>query len=381
MDIAIWGCGELGKCVYQLSLKFNNHVTAFIDSNTSLENTDIEGIPVFSFKQMDEIFKKEKTTVLLALRNACSIITILRILDNHNIKNVGIVKPRVLAMKSSAITDLNNEIVWLRKKGKKYNVIPRLELNIVDGCNLNCKGCSHFSNLFPKDSVYPISEYEKDLKQIAKIGELVRLRLLGGEPFLAKNIIKYLSIARKIFSTSDIELVTNGLLIPSIENKVLEEIKNNDISLTISKYPPTLKIKEEIQKTLDKADINWRFDNYEISSFGKNLTLEKTHDKNITSINCISNGCIFLRQGKLYKCPLEGLVYKLETSYHIKFDIEERGINIYTQQEKLYEELINLIMNPIEMCQYCSEKMEFFNWEIKNIPDLQDWLCVTNFIN
>ena len=115
MDIAIWGCGELGKCVYQLSLKFNNHVTAFIDSNTSLENTDIEGIPVFSFKQMEKIFKKEKTTVLLALRNACSIITILRILDNHNIKNVGIVKPRVLAMKSSAITDLNNEIVWLRK--------------------------------------------------------------------------------------------------------------------------------------------------------------------------------------------------------------------------------------------------------------------------
>ena len=119
MDIAIWGCGELGKCVYKLSLKFNNHVTAFIDSNTSLENKDIEGIPVFSYKQMDEIFKRDKLTVLLALRNACSIITVLKILDNYNVKNVGVVKPRVLAMKSSAILDLNNEIVWLREIGKK----------------------------------------------------------------------------------------------------------------------------------------------------------------------------------------------------------------------------------------------------------------------
>ena len=375
MDIVIWGIGELGKCTYKLLNRSNSHIIAFVDSNTTFVGKNIEGIPITSYEQLKEMSDTKKVTVLLTLKNSYSIITVLKMLENCNIEDIGIIKPRILLKNPTTVIDLKDEIIWSKKNGKKYNIIPRLEVNIVDGCNLNCRGCSHFSNLYSKDSMYSIIEYKKDLELIKGIGELVRLRLLGGEPFLAKNLVEYVSIARKIFPLADIELVTNGLLIPNINQEVLNEIKNNDISISISSYPPTLKVRKNIKGKLEKVGVWWRFDGNEIINFTKKLTLEKKNDAKISSKNCMENGCIFIRNGMLYKCPMEGLLYKFENRYGIKFATENRGVSLYDDSEKLYDRMLKLITEPAEMCQYCSEKLEFFNWEVKNNPDWKDWIC------
>lgn len=377
MKIIIWGSGEFGKCIYNLMGRTRQDVIAFVDSNDKLIGSTIEKVPVISFEKIERIIGKEKLLILLALRNSYNIISVLNKVDNYNIDSIGIVKPRILAKNELIILNENEEtgeIIWVKKTGKKYNLIPRLELNIVDGCNLNCKGCSHFSSLFPKESVYPVLEYKKDLNQIRKAGKLVRLRLLGGEPFLSEKLVDYVLIARTIFPETDIELVTNGLLIPNIEENILEEIKKNNISISITPYLPTLKIRGEIEKRLNMSGIWWRFDGKKVQEFWKNLTLEKNHNDKKSSENCMEQGCIFLRCGKIYKCPLEGLIFILEKNYNIKFDTIKRGIDIYDNAEKLYNNILDLIKEPVEMCQYCSEEKDCTKWEVKNIPILQDWL-------
>ena len=49
-------------------------------------------------------------------------------------------------------------ITWLDQE--KFT-LPYLEVNVVDGCNLNCKGCSHFSPLFGLDEVYRLEDFER----------------------------------------------------------------------------------------------------------------------------------------------------------------------------------------------------------------------------
>lgn len=375
-SIVIWGNGDLGKHVYRLLVKNNYCVRAFVESDCSLIGKIVEGIPVISYQQLNTISNDENITVLLALKNSYNIVSVMKKLDKCKIENIGIIKPRILVKLSlNSIEDEEmGDIVWVKKEQKLYKFIPRLELNIVDGCNLRCKGCSHFANLFSKDSLYPIKEYEHDLKQIRKIGKMVRLRLLGGEPFLAENLVEYISISRDVFPEADIELVTNGLLIPKTKKNILEKIQVNNILVSISPYYPTLKMKTEIERILKEAQIWWKFEVGNIDEFSKKLTLEKSHNGKIASESCLARGCIFLKNGKIYKCPLEGLVFVLEKKFDINLDVTNRGITIYDNVDTVYNSIQKLIINPVEMCQYCLEENDNFKWEIGSEPLLKDWI-------
>lgn len=57
----------------------------------------------------------------------------------------------------------------------------RFIVDIVDHCNLNCKGCGHFSPLAPK-SFLDIGTFETDLRRLNELlnGEIYCLEIMGG---------------------------------------------------------------------------------------------------------------------------------------------------------------------------------------------------------
>ena len=57
------------------------------------------------------------------------------------------------AIPNVAVIDTGNLLnpVYFLNARKVY--IPYLETNLVDGCNLNCKGCTHFSGIFRTSEV------------------------------------------------------------------------------------------------------------------------------------------------------------------------------------------------------------------------------------
>lgn len=84
-------------------------------------------------------------------------------------------------------------VIWLNEINKP--VIPYLETHIMDSCNLNCKGCTHFPNLFDKHSKVLFKQLENDIKQVAQKSHV--LRLLGGEPLLNIERYKYFWYKKK----------------------------------------------------------------------------------------------------------------------------------------------------------------------------------------
>ena len=220
MEIVIWGVTELGRfLVNNIKLGNKNIVPkAFVDNNSKYWNTRVEEILVISFEELLKKKNLKEIIILLAVKNAKNIFQILKQIENLPILGIGIVSPKVLYVNSSVnVLKNQGEIIWYILSGEKNRVIPRIEVNLIDACNLKCKGCTHFSSIFKKDSVYDLSEFKNDLMQLRKVGQMIRLRLLGGEPFLLSNLDEYITIARDIYSETDIEIVTNGLLIPKID--------------------------------------------------------------------------------------------------------------------------------------------------------------------
>ena len=60
-----------------------------------------------------------------------------------------------------------------------------IEHHIVDHCNLNCAGCSHFSPL-ARPWIEDFETFKLDFKQLYNItkGDIHTIRLMGGEPLL-----------------------------------------------------------------------------------------------------------------------------------------------------------------------------------------------------
>jgi len=373
--VMIWGKTALGKYLAAHIWCGREAVKplAYIDNNPLLQNNNVENIPVISFEQLSQRQDISEITVLLALKNARNIFQVIRQLEGVEALKIGIVKPRVLVMESQIDIDETEEIVWYKEEGRFFKIIPRLEVNLTDACNLKCKGCSHFSSIFKQDSVYPIEAYEKDIRQLNKVGTVIRMRLLGGEPFLLQNLDAYLSVTRAVFQKADIEVVTNGLLIPKADKKIMTAVKENNINVAISPYKPTLKLKEQIVSVLKKYDVSWYFDGEEVPYFVRNLTLQNNHDGEKSSQVCPASGCLFLRSGRVYKCPVEALINDLYDYYGLE-QRYEGGTDIYQNADKLYHQIVGYALEPSLMCQYCAETPEKIKWSVASRPSLQDWL-------
>lgn len=379
MQILIWGVTRLGRYLINNLRNSDNEVIkpiAFVDNNVKLHNTLVDEIPVISPDSLKNKYILDQIVVLLVSKSAKHIFQILGQCQKMGIANVGIVKPSILlggmVVKLDNCND-NKRILWSVNRKIHNPIIPRIEVNLIDGCNLKCKGCTHFSSIYKEDSIYSISDYINDLRQIRKAGLFLRLRLLGGEPFLLNNLDDYIHITRDIFHETDIEVVTNGLLIPKTDDRIFSCIKQTGVIVTISPYSPTLKISASIIERLDAYGIMWQFEGEEVLEFSRGLTLQGTHNAKQSCEICSSAQCAFLRNGRLYKCPVDGLINDFYKHYGLDM-VRERGTDIYREEEKLYDRFAAYITQPIELCKYCAEEPEIIPWCVEHNPSLEDWL-------
>lgn len=370
MNIAIRGAGHFGRYVAQQLVQRKNDVVKFyVDNNIDICGSVIDGIQVISPEQLYNKYDKEIDVVLVAFMDSITFFNSIVTLD----KKIGFIGNRVFEAKMSLSDDLlqDKNIVWNDASYLNKPILRSLETNIVDNCNLNCKGCSHFSNLFEHGAQIPYEIFCKDLKQVTEHVFVHQFNMLGGEALLNDKITEYIEYARKLLPYSEIQLISNGLLIPTQSDDFFKCCKENDITISISGYKPTLQIKDKIVDILDKYHIVYIF-REDVSEFSKNIDLTGKSDKDEAVRRCHQNKCHFLRNGKIYKCPFEALgnIFFEHFGVNINF---EGGTNIYDERldwEKLIDGLYNM---PVDACKYCS-KEEKIVWKVEHNPVIEDWI-------
>lgn len=253
------------------------------------------------------------------------------------------------------------------------NNLEYLEVGIVEYCNLNCKGCSHFSPLADKNEAVEIEEYKKDIRRLSVLLPVIyKIRLLGGEPLLHPDLNEIVKITRQYYPFSEIHIVTNGMLLLSKE-KDMQIWVDNDIFLDISLYPPTEKIKDEIEELLVRKKINYSFTK-PIKEFRKRMDLSGLNDIEDSYKQCVvGNNCKYLYKGKLSGCPAPNVVRLFDRHYNHSLSCMGDMIDIHVTQLST-KEIIEKLNSPLQMCKYCTEPISF-RWE-NNIDKYreEDWL-------
>lgn len=244
-----------------------------------------------------------------------------------------------------------------KRKNIRKNIKDGLVLEIIvsSQCNLNCSNCDHFS---PIADQYFLSE-EELLNYLTIIQNsdifyyLQKIVLIGGEPFLNKNLLNLCIQINKILPNIKIEILTNGLLLKDIPDKdKIEYSKIQNLSINITTYPINFNYQDLLSELKDK-NINYNL----LSSrllFGQYLVKNKpTHlqflHKKFKECTKFNLPVLTLFKNKLYFCPFAyGSQWaNLKETYHDYILFDE---NISINKIELF------CQNPKDKCLYCSEE-------------------------
>lgn len=116
------------------------------------------------------------------------------------------------------------------KNGKIHSA--KLEYNLAEHCNFSCDECSHLSPYMPVRYA-DLEVFRRDLKALNEVYHVGRFRFVGGEPFLNKDILRFIQTVRELGFADKIQICSNGSLIQKVDEEVFRQID----MLSISWYP------------------------------------------------------------------------------------------------------------------------------------------------
>ncbi|MDR0613358.1 MAG: radical SAM protein [Dysgonamonadaceae bacterium] len=276
-------------------------------------------------------------------------------------------------------------IIWLhsvynRKKQillrrREQRTLQRVEVYLVDHCNLKCAGCGVFSPL-AGDKYLDISMYQRDCQRLSELtgGGIEVIRLVGGEPTLHPKLPDICAVTREYFKISKIQMVTNGILLSKKEDAFWKMCKEHKIDIQISEYPITI----NIAKILEKAslhDVVIEFTGTKTNSMWRmKLDIEGKQDAEKSFKKCwMGNTCVTISGGRLYTCGIMTHIEHFNKYFNTDLQVgESDSIDIY--KVKNIREVLKFLCKPIPFCRYCDMKGMSYGhkWQISK-KDLKEW--------
>ena len=269
---------------------------------------------------------------------------------------------------------------------KKLEIIKTsgimIAIHLTDHCNLNCKGCSHFSPL--ADEKFMKTEvFEADMERMSQLfcrNEIWRIKLLGGEPLLHPQVNDFMKIAAKYFPNTELRLVTNGLLLPAMTQSFWETCRTTGTSIDVSRYNVGLNYSglkkkartEGVELNIYPKKINKYFHKYIYDLSGM-------QNERLSHSTCgsLGNSCQ-LNNGRFYSCIQSANFHHFNRFFNLGISLsDDNFVDIYKAKSK--DEFYKLLLAPAPCCRYCNVKAREFGvkWE-RSKRTLDEWTYSKN---
>lgn len=374
MRIAIWGAGEFG-CLIKSKIEALSDVqlVCFLDGSRNKDDSCVGGTRVLHSSRLSEI-RGTVDAVLISVIKAEAVYEIIEQLKEEKYHDFGVVKVSAYDREREFLFNDHThygDIRWNTNGMWEKPLLNIMETNLIDVCNLNCRACSHFAQLFPKGNGMTLQTFQRDIRKVAENITVLRFNLLGGEVLLKENLEEYIRFIREQMINTEIYLVSNGILIPGQSDSLLQCLHDHHINVEITAYKPTLGLEKQIRSTLEKYKITYYF-RKQVEDFGRNIDLKGQNDPYTAQRACRQYKCHMLRNGKLYKCPFQALGQTFFSHYGLTADLGE-GIDIYQEDLNWEKSLRKLYEEPVEGCKFCG-KEERIPWSVSADPGKEDWL-------
>lgn len=258
---------------------------------------------------------------------------------------------------------------------RKFNEIY---IEATSHCNLNCKGCDAYSPLSKKEFV-TYNDLVRDFTKLKEIynDKYLEMLFMGGEPLLNPELSKMIEFLSELYPRGQKDIMTNGILLSSMDKNFWKTLQKNKVRLRITKYPINLDI-DEIEKLANKYDVFVKYEPiysdkiYDLKTHNiikNNVTPEEGHimwgkhtfdisgkqDWVVKGYTCchINNASAYIR-GNLYFCLVHAHMNSLIEYFKLNIKISE---NEYLRMAdiKNLKEIETFISSPNSLCRFCKQ--------------------------
>ncbi len=240
----------------------------------------------------------------------------------------------------------------------RYGYYEYLEIPITTRCSLKCIGCSN---------LIPCYQHPKDLDETILISsinnfldcieQIVYIRVLGGEPFLSKNLYSVLRVLLKSSKIQRIEIVTNGTVIPR-DRRVIRKLRDSRVVVCISEYP--IVRYEKLVNFLKENSIQYRVDKMKFwMNYGNVDARGKTNKELKKQFLSCHSVCKSLLNGQFHLCPRSshgtdlGIIKDNKDDY---VDLLDNTLDIYDRRKKINQLLKKKYIKACDYCDYGTKK-------------------------
>ena len=131
-------------------------------------------------------------------------------------------------------------------------VVSKIDTIITSKCTLRCRNCNMFIGYVDKPVDMDFNSLKRNFDIFFDSVDFVyEYTLLGGEPFLHKNLDDIIEYLRTHYGEriGQINLISNGTVLPN--EKIKTVLAQNHVAIHISDYTGTLKYNGKLQKVVD----------------------------------------------------------------------------------------------------------------------------------
>ncbi len=355
--VIIYGAGNYGELAWGGLKEIGIEPYAFMDMNHSGEI--FHDLQVISPGQID-IYKDD--IILIASLNYFG--EIISFLNENNVSSFYDIEELI---KICPIECLNEYALDEKNNIQKYSnvinsykkdglIIGHVEIVVTEKCTLRCKDCANLMQYYTKPEDIDIDDIIFSFDHfLTLIDTLVELRILGGEPFIVKNIDKLINYYANNDKIKRITIYTNSTIVPS-EN-IINALKNNKVSVHMSDYGKVSKNIIDLEEIFRHESITFYIHKYyEWNDLGDCSKRKYTYEQLCKFFSeCNMAKCYTFYRGKLFLCPRsahgERLGYfKNNISEYMDFSMEIS--NIEMEREKIKRLLKNV--KSLTACNYCN---------------------------
>jgi len=312
--VVIFGSGTLGKLSKKVFDKLGIKVDYFCDSDERKNNQLDESTQVINIESLNKLDKNTNIFIshdyFLAVmpnleeNNFKNIFTVTELLNYPNILDMYV--GNLYPLKLKRRIDFYNEM----SKKSEYTLsailkIKSVDIQITEKCSLKCKDCSNLMQYYTKPQDSELNQLFKSIDNLMSVVDYVNeFRVLGGDPFMNKEMHKVVNKLSKFKNNSRIVIYTNATIMPKGEQ--LECLRNEKVGLEITNYGAASRQHDALVELCDKEGIEYSTLKTETwQDCGRITPHSQKSEKEIIKQfnNCCNSDLITLLHGNLYRCP------------------------------------------------------------------------------
>ncbi len=263
--------------------------------------------------------------------------------------------------------------------------IKRIDIQLVNSCNLTCKGCISLSD-FPRKGYYTTKQLQLDLENWSKVLVPEVVTLFGGEPLIHPELFECIKIIRTHWPNCVIRLITNGLLLDRYKVDDWYSISNFEMQISYHRQQDREKLNNLVKKICQPG--KWKVAKNKKTYVFMTLENQKqkfeiwlSHFKDFVPPYDFSEGrpgpcnsdpaqahgicgspnTPVLLNGKIYKCPPVGNLINMLGNW-----LDYQGL---TPSDNI-QEFISNIGSPESVCSGCPDNTDsaYDHFDPKNVP-------------